>query len=257
MLTDFVFDFEAENKRGVFGEGRFGRVYVGRHRLVKPIFGANYVQLVVLIPFFSFGYVVTCDLIDDFLSNNEHNKGEPVLGMSADGEGGYPLIPISRDPINEITVRSFHYRDKVFVASNSLHVKLLLRIFHTPPPTILLEMKQTVLFLRLERSSNSMNVNYQFPKPLHGVKWIRVLSWITDKGHDYVMCPILADPCWGSDVDMPLLAFGETDKSRMCEAKRVAEQHSTMNSLIIKMVRPNNGQYKQDFALIHLVIFHE
>ena len=54
MLTDFVFDFEAENKSGVFGEGIFGRVYVGRHRLVKPIFGAKYVQLVVLIPFFSF-----------------------------------------------------------------------------------------------------------------------------------------------------------------------------------------------------------
>ena len=104
-----------------------------------------------------------------------------------------------------------------------------------------------------------MNVNYQFPKPLHGVKWIRPLSWFTiDKGYDFVTCPILDDPCWGKEVDMPLLAFGLHGDSRIHEAKRVAEQHSTMNSLIIKMVRlKDGGWYKQNYALLHLVIFHE
>ena len=245
MFTDFVFDFELENDK----------VLVGRHRLVKPIFGAKYVQLVGFLPSFVH-FVITCDLIDDFLSNNEHNKGEPVLGMSVGGVGEHPLIPISRNPINEITVGMFYYLDGRISGLRIQYVKLLLRIFHAAPSS-LLEMKQTVFFLRLERSSNSMNVNYQFPKPLHGVKWIRVLSWFTGYGYDFVTCPILADPCWGNEIDMPLLAFGESGKSRMWEAKRVAEQHSTMNSLIIKMVRPKGGRYTQDYALLHLVIFHE
>ena len=136
------------------------------------------------------------------------------------------------------------------------YTRLLLRIIRAVPSSVL-EMKQTAFFLKLERSSNSMNVNYRFPKPLHGVKSIRVLSWFTGRDYDLVMCPILADPCWGNEVDMPLLAFGVSGLSRMWEAKRVAEQHSTMNSLIIKMVRPNNGRYTQDYALLHLVIFHE
>ena len=245
MFTDFVFDFEFENKK----------VLVGRHRLVKPIFGAKYVRLVEFSPS-AVHFVITCDLIDDLLSNKEHNKGEPVLGMSVGGICEHPVIPISRDPINEITVRMFHYGGENVSARRRPHTRLFLRIFHAVPSSIL-EMKQTVLFLRLERSSNSMNVNYRFPKPLHGVKWIRVLSWVTGHGYDYVMCPILADPCWGNEVDMPLLAFGLSGAPRMWDAKRVAEQHSTMNSLIIKMVKPNDGWYTQDYALLHLVIFHE
>ena len=246
MFTDFVFDLELENEK----------VLVGRHKLVKPIFGAKYVQLVGFSSSFFVPFIITCDLIDDFLSNNERNKGGPVLGMSLGGIGEHPLIPISRYPINEITVRMFRCGCSSFSGFRTQDVKLLLRIFYVAPSS-LLEMKQTVFFLRLERSSNSMNVNYQFPKPLHGVKWIRVLSWFTGRGYDFVMCPILADPCWGNEVDMPLLAFDISGSSRMHEARRVAEQHSTMNSLIIKMVRPNNGQYSQDYALIHLVIFHE
>ena len=236
MLTDFVFDFELENEK----------VLVGRHRLVKPIFGAKYVQLVESSPSIA-SFVITCDLIDDFLSNNEHNKGEPVLGMSLSGIGAHPLTPI----------RILHYGGRNLSGIRIQYIRLLLRIFSQAVPTSLLEMKQTVFFLRLERSSNSMNVNYRFPKPLHGVKWIRVLSWVTERGYDYLMCPILAGPSWGKEVDMPLLAFGESGKPRMWEAMRVAEQHSTMNSLIIKMVRPNNVRYGLDYALLHLVIFHE
>ena len=241
MFTDFVFDLEVENEK----------VIVGRHRLVKPIFGAKYVQLVGFSSSFFVPFIITCDLIDDFLSNNKQNNGEPVLVMSLGGLGEHPLIPISRDPINEITVGMSRYE-----GIRAQDVKLLLRIFYVAPSS-LLEMKQTVFFLRLEKSSNSMNLNYQFPKPLHGVKWIRVLSWFTGRGYDFVMCPILADPCWGNEVDMPLLAFDISGSSRIHEAKRVAEQHSTLNSLIIKMVRPNNGKYTQDHAIIHLVIFHE
>ena len=198
-----------------------------------------------------------CDLIDDVLSNNEHNKGEPVLGMTLGGIGERPLIPISRDPINEITVRMFYYLNWGAFSKHLVpFIKLLLRIFHAVPRS-LLEMKQTAFLLRLERSSNSMNVNYRFPKPLHGVKWIRLISWFSGYGYDLVMCPILADPCWGNEIDMPLLAFGESNKSRTWEARRVAEQYSTMNSLIIKMVKPKGGRFTQDYALLHLVIFHE
>ena len=245
MLTDFVFDFEFENEK----------VLVGRHKLVNPIFGAKYVQLIGFSSFFSY-FVVTCDLVDAFLSNNEYNKGEPVLGMSVGVIGEYPLIPISRDPINDITVRMFQYEGEKLSTSRIPHIRLLLRIFYVVPSS-LLEMKQTVLFLRLERSSNRMSVNYRFPKPLHGVKWIRVLSWNAGSTYAFVMCPILADPCWGNEVDMPLLGFGPSGWSKMREAKRVAEQHSTMNSLVIKMVKPNNEPFSQDYALIHLVIFHE
>ena len=90
MLTDFVFDFELENEK----------VLVGRRRLVKPIFGAKYVQLVEFSPS-TVPFIITCDLIDDVLSNNEHNKGEPVLGMSVGGIGERPLIPTFECSITE------------------------------------------------------------------------------------------------------------------------------------------------------------
>ena len=129
MLTDFVFDFEVENEK----------VLVGRYRLVEPIFGAKYVQLVGFVAPYLFDFVVTCDLIDDFLSNNEHNKGEPVIGMSKGGGGEYRLIPITRDYINEITVRILSYSlSASFLLSFS---RLILRIFQEEP-TSLLEMKQ-------------------------------------------------------------------------------------------------------------------
>ena len=114
MFTDFVFDFAFENKK----------VLVGRHRLVKPIFGAKYVQFLEFSPS-AVHFVINCDLIDDFLSNNEHNKGEPVLGMPVGGIGEHPLF--SRDTINEMTVRMFHYGDENMSARRRLYTRLLLK----------------------------------------------------------------------------------------------------------------------------------
>ena len=182
-----------------------------------------------------------------------------MIALSTGGSGHeFPKVKIIKTNIDEVACKMMEGGFGTISESRKNYSRVHLRIFHGLRKR---EMKQRSFFLMLNRSSDAkvMEIDYKLEDPIHDATAVRVHSWYTSGGYDFVSCPLVESKpdTNASEVDAHFIAFGMSGNTRDYGTYPIRSSHRTVNTIPIRMKRTQGVPYARSYALVHLTIYHD
>ena len=246
MFTDVVLKF-------VYGS-TFKHLTSTR-KLRETLFNVQYVQVIEFSPSTSLPFLIS---LDSAQGESNINFGS-VIALSTGGSGHeFPKVKVVKTDIDVVTCKMMNGNFGTIYESRKNHARVHLRIFHDLPQR---EMKQRSFLLMLNRSSEAkvMEIDYKLEDPIHDATAIRVHSWHTNDGYDFVSCPLVnsTPDTNASEADAHFIAFGMSGNTRDYGTYPIRSSHRTVNTIPIRMKRLQGASYARSYALVHLTIYHD
>ena len=247
MFTDVVLSF-------VYGD--LTRMHLtSTLKLKETLFDVQCVQVIEFSPSTSLPFLISLDSAQ----GESNTYFGPVIALSTGGNGHeFPTVRVVKTNIDVVTCKMMNGNFGPINEPRRIYARVHLRIFHGLPKR---EMKQRSFFLMLSRSSDRklMEIDYKLEDPIHDATAIRVHSWYSDVGYDFVSCP-LANPTTetnANEADAHLIAFGMIGNVRDYGTHPIRPSHRTVNTIPIRMKSLEGARYARSYALVHLTIYHD
>ena len=171
----------------------------------------------------------------------------------------FPKLKTSKSMIDTVACKMEMPNSGVIYSSRNNYARVLLRIFHGSKEVLPLEMKNTSFFLQLDRSEDEkvMATDYKLEKPIHDAMAIKVHSWYSGSGYDFITCPLVDSELETNDrdADAHLIALGVNDIARDNGLYQIGSTRRTINILPIRMKKLEGNSYTEAFAYLHLTIY--
>ena len=205
------------------------------HKLRETLFNVQYVQVIEFSSSTSLPFVISFGSAQ----GESNTYFGPVIDLYTGGNGHeFPKVKIIKTKIDVVTCKMMDGNFGTIFESRRNYARVPLRIFHDLPQR---EMKQRSFFLMLNRSSDAkvMEIDYKLEDPIHDATAIRVHSWHTNDGYDFVSCP-LVNPTTetnANEADAHFIAFGMSGNTRDHGTYRIRPTHRTIHTIPIRLKR--------------------
>ena len=247
MFTDLVLSFDNEDST----RNRLTSTL----KLKETLFDVHCVKLIEFSPRTTSPFIISLDS-----AQGESNTyfGNVIALSTGRNVCEFPTARVVKTNIDVVTCKMTNLNFAPINSSRRAYARVHLRIFHGLPKK---EMKQRSFLLTLNRSIDRklMEVDYKLEDPIHDATSIRVHSWYSGSGYQFVSCPLVKPTTEtnANDADAHLIAFGLNSSMRDYGTHPIRTSHRTVNTIPISIAGLQGARQSRSYALIHLTIYHD